>query len=377
MKGLKRFVTVEGLNLERFFRMTAEQGVACLKARRRGRRCTFLIDESRLPVLVAIAVQGGWQITQGSRCGAGRHYDRVRRHWLLGGLLCVMVIGILLMTQMLWSVSLINAGSYVSDARIFLRHTGIQAPMMKSSVDLNELREQLEWRYPDVAWIECGWRGTALRITFVQGISSKDEHLCTSARDVVSAESGIVECVITLAGTPVVSSGDLVTAGQTLIQGYERGADEQNIPVSARGIVKLRVWDSASAKVSLYETNTIYTGNSEKNIRIEGPFFALYNPDKPTYEHFDIKRGSMPLGGLFFPFMLHVDEYRECRAERTIRSIEQVKREAEEAAMRILREKTGFDDDFVDKWVDYCMIEDEEVCAIVYGERIVDAASYD
>ena len=45
--------------------------------------------------------------------------------------------------------------------------------------------------------------------------------------------------------------------------------------------------------------------------------------------------------------------------------------------MRILREKTGFDDDFVDKWVDYCMIEDEEVCAIVYGERIVDAASYD
>jgi len=377
VKGLKRRVTVEGLNLERFFRVAGEQGVVCRGTRRSGRKCTVLVDENKITLLENIAQQGGWKITVGSRQGIGRHLNKVHRHWLLAGLSAVFVIGLYIMSRLMWSITLIDAGPYGSDAQMYLRELGIQAPKWKSAVNFPELRDLLEWRYPDVAWVDCGWRGTELRITFTQGIPV-DEHAAKDiSRDIIASRGGIVESVVTLAGTPVVAPGDVITAGQLLIQGYERGSDDTQTPVSARGIVKVRVWDSASAKVSLRETQTSYTGNVAEVIWMDSGLFKLWRPGEATYEHFDTRRRTSPFGGLFFPLVLHIDEYQECHIDNMARPIEQVKQEAGEAAVLLLREKTGFDDDFVDKWVDYCMIEDEEVCAIAYGERIVDVASYE
>ena len=40
--------------------------------------------------------------------------------------------------------------------------------------------------------------------------------------------------------------------------------------------------------------------------------------------------------------------------------------------MRIARENAGWDAEIVDKWVDYCMIEDEILEASAVGERRID-----
>ena len=376
MKGVKRSVIVEGLNLERFIRLLGEQGIVCSKGIRRGRKYTAVVGEDCLPLLTQIAEQGGWKFSVGSRLGAGRYLNTIHRHWLLVVLAGVICAGVAIASRFIWFVTLIDAGPYQADAEQYLQGTGIYAPMWKANINLEELRDLLEWRYPDVAWIDCGWRGTELRITFVHGISAEHRENI-STRDVVASRGGIVDSIVTLAGTPAVSAGEVIKEGQVLIHGYERSKDETLTPVSARGIVKARVWDRASAKVSIYKANTNYTGHLQKEEYMSGPFFRLWQPSAPVYEQYDIKRTTLPLGGLFFPFTLCMEERRECTIDLTTRAIDEVKREAGEAAYRLLVKKTGFDDDFVDKWIDYCMIEDEEVCAIAYGERIVDVASYD
>ena len=64
----------------------------------------------------------------------------------------------------------------------------------------------------------------------------------------------------------------------------------------------------------------------------------------------------------------------EAHVTLQVRDTEQLKAEAAVAALRRLRQKTGVADDFVDKWVDYSMIEGEILDAVAYGERIVDIA---
>ena len=82
----------------------------------------------------------------------------------------------------------------------------------------------------------------------------------------------------------------------------------------------------------------------------------------------------MALGGLFLPFTLVMEERMEAEVTQMPRDVEEVKADAGAAALRLLQENGEIDDELVDKWVDYCMIEGEVLEAIAYGERIVDVA---
>lgn len=85
----------------------------------------------------------------------------------------------------------------------------------------------------------------------------------------------------------------------------------------------------------------------------------------------------MPLGGLFLPLTYRETIRREAEFTRERRNIAALKEEAAAAAMRRLRQKIGNHDVFVDKWVEYCMIEDEELEAVAIGERVIDIALRD
>lgn len=59
MKGAERWLTIEGLNLERFIRRAGEEGIAFAQIKRKGRRLMVLAREEHFPRLYALAEQGG------------------------------------------------------------------------------------------------------------------------------------------------------------------------------------------------------------------------------------------------------------------------------------------------------------------------------
>lgn len=372
MKGIRRSLTMEGLNLERLIRQAGDNGILLTRLRRGGRRMTALVAEDQLPALQEMAQKGGWSLICGRRHGLGRLLDMLHGRRVLAVCAMIALLALALATQLMWQVEIRDAGVYEADIRLYMDELGVQPVMRRSRVDTAALRDALEWRYPRVAWFECGWRGMTLAITVVQGTAQGETVTHLGSGDVVAARDGIVTSVVTLAGTPQVKAGDIVRKGQVLILGQERIAQEETRPVMARGKVMARVWDSAVIRLSAVETQTTCTGRVQEVLTVRCPWFDLWAMASSGFEKQDVRVAEIPLGGVFFPLTAHWETRMEAETAMQPREEGQLRAEAAVAALRKLREKIGIHDDLVDKWVDYCMIEDEVLEAVATGERLMD-----
>lgn len=374
MKGVKCWFTAEGLNIERFVRKLSEAGIQLIQMKRKGRLVCAQVFEDDFSRIQEVADQGGWRLVPRRRTGIGRYLDVTAKH---RGLLCAIVVFSVLLfmaLQLVWCVDVSGPAIYQVDVKRFLNENDIHPMMWQKNVNLSQLRDTLEWRYPEVAWVDCGWRGNVLCIQLIEGVPEGEAVTTNGSGDIVASRGGVVEQIITLAGTSIVQPGDIVQEGQVLIQGTERGSEEESIAVMARGIVMARVWDQASVKMDITETVTDYTGNEQTEWRIICPWFPLWTSKDSAYAMQDVTRTKYQIGGLFFPFVLEAEHYREATAIKRTRTMTEMKAEAGEAALRALQNKIGIHDELVDKWVDYCMIEDEVLCANAYGERVIDIA---
>lgn len=373
MKPWQRAFTVEGLNLSRLIRQAGDAGIPLSSVKRSGaRKLSGLVPEDDLPQLAALAEKGGWRFDTGQRQGAGKLADALKRRWPLAIGCALAIAALLAASRLMWRVEVIDAGIYETDLRSYLDMLQIRPPRFKRSVDLGVLRDSLEWRYPDVAWIECGFRGMTLTITVVEGVAAGDALTHLGSGDVVAARDGIVDRVITLAGTPQVKAGDLVRAGQVLILGEERSSDGGVRPVSARGKVFARVWDSAAVRMSALERQTVYTGRQQKIAVASCPWFDLGPAQDSDFAQQDTAVVTLPLGGFLLPFTVRFETRMEADVSLEPREPDQLKSEAALAATRQLRKKIGLNDVFLTNWVDYSMIDDKVLQAVAVGERIVD-----
>ena len=363
---------VEGLNLERYLRAAADSSIPLKGARRFGRTLTGVAAEEHMAALEALARQGGWLFTPLEAVGVNRLWERLRRRWPLAALLALALAGVCVALQWVWTVEVLDAGSYAGDVRAYLTEAGVRPFVWKSSVDTAALRGALEWRYPKVAWVEVGWRGTALCVRLVEGTPKGNTVDWHGSRDVVASRDGVIVSVVPVAGTARCKPGDVVRKGQVLIAGEERDGAETVRPVSARGTVMARVWDGATVRVSLREKRTEYTGKKLLRQTVRSPWFDLWGMEEDTFAQADIHAEELPLGGLFFPLWVRREACLEARITTQMRDLDEAKAEAGLAALRALARRVGYGEVFVDKWVDYCMIEDEILEASAVGERRID-----
>ncbi|MGN0779522.1 MAG: sporulation protein YqfD [Aristaeellaceae bacterium] len=374
MKAVRRRFAAEGLNLERLIRQAGEADIPLSALRRRGRQIRGVVAEDDIPRLRQLTDKGGWRLTVGGRIGAGHAMDMLRRRIVLA-VLCVMVAAAMVVAaQMMWRLDIQDAGVYEADIRQYLEAQGIRPVIWQKYVNPSELRDALEWRYPKIAWVEVGWRGTTLTVRVMEGTPSGDSLSIEGYGDVVASRDGVVERVLTVAGTPQVKAGELVREGQVLIAGEERTSGGETRPVAARGMVMARVWDGAAVNMNLMTRQTVYTGRTQQVQTVALPWFDLWACEPSGFAQEDTSVRMMPMGGLFLPFTLRWETRMEASITMQAGDLEQLKAEAAVAALRKLRQKTGVTDDFVDKWVDYSMIDGEILCAVAYGERSVDIA---
>lgn len=377
MKGCRRRFRIEGLNMERLIRQAGENGITLHALRRKGRQISGTVAEDELTSLRALAERGGWRMEAGGRVGLGHLADQARGRLglVIGGVIVSAMIAAA--SRMMWRVEVIGSETYAADIRQYLTEMGVQPVCWKGRVDPGKMRDALEWRYPEVAWIETGWRGVTLQIRVVEGTAPGETLSTDGSCDVVAARDGIISSIVTVAGTPVVQPGEIVRRGQVLIQGSERIAQGETRPVAARGTVMARVWDAASVTMSAYEQRTVYTGRRYETHSVTLPWFSLWKEGESPYAQEDVSLRVMPLGGVFLPLSVRWEEHLEAQVTRQKRDEGQIKGEAGVAAMRKLRQKIGLDDDLVDKWVEFSMIESEQVCAVAYAERVIDIARQD
>lgn len=377
MKGLLQVrFRISGLSAEKLLNEARKRQIPLQSISRQADRSLFVCcTPGSYRALAALAGEKGFSVTQARPTGLLRLLYGFRRRWglLAGACLCLCLL--IFAMGFVWRIEIENAGIYEGEVRLFLDEVGVHPGLRRSEIDLTDLRQKLEWRLPRVKWVRAEWAGVVLRIRLEEGVPPPGVSSAGLPGDIVAAEDGILLRLTCYAGTPLCREGDLVRAGQVLIRGTEKGASGQTVAVKAQGEAIARVWVSAKIRMPVTEYETVLTGRAYNRRVIALPFLRWSFQDTPDYLQWDMNVQETLLGGAWLPVRLIREEYMEAALELQTRDTDTVCLEAGRGAMQML-EKTYPDEDFVDKWVDYSMIEGDIIVATATAEIRRDIARY-
>ena len=366
-----RFV-IKGLNLERFLNILHHEKISLISASRTDQHClTCMCASCDLPLIKRLAEEKGWGMEQVRPAGLSALASWLRRRPGIPVGLAVSLAFILVMSGFVWRVDIQNGGSYCADISMYLNECGFHPGVRRNAVDADALEKLLTYRYPEIAWFHVHVSGMTLIIEVAHGSAIRESET-DGMSDVVASRGGIVETIRVYAGTAAVKPGDIVDKGQVLIRGEERTADGESVAIQAQGVVIARCWQSAAVKVPVYEIESKETGRETETVLLRTPFgICSYEKREPPYLAYNTYVEEIPNVGAFFPVVFQRRIQREVSMEYVLRDLEKVKKEAEEAAYQQL--KTALDsNEIIDKWADYCMIEDDTLAVSVTAEQLVD-----
>lgn len=366
----------EGLRMEKLMNEAARKGLTFYSAERtQDRRMRLTCGIRTYRAFAKLACGKGYTVTEPRPIGMlGAAMRFFRRRGLMPGILLGLTL-LFIATRFVWTIQIENFGMYKGEIGLFLQENGLFPGIPRSSIDLSALCEKLEWRLPAVQWVRAEMNGMTLRIRLEQGTPPPDIQDRGEPGDVVAAEDGILLRLTVFAGTAVCKSGDPVRKGQILIKGEETDASGNVHPVKARGEAVARVFRSAKAQSGLYQTQTIPTGRRTERRVLAAPLLAFSAQEEPAYLTWDEERSEIPVGGAFFPIWLRREIRMEAALENVPRSEDEARQEASEMAFFAL-EKLENSNDFIDKWVDYSMIDGGVVVATATAELRRDIARY-
>jgi len=366
-----RFV-LQGLNLERFLNLMQQKEIPLLAIQRLDSR-TLLCEccSADLRMIAAIVQEKGWRMQSAEAAGLSAAALRLKkRPGILIGIV-LMAVCMAVLPRFIWRVDIVQAGPYHADIASYLSESGYRAGTLRTGVDAKALESALLERYPQIAWFHVYVVNSTLVVEVTQGVAQPDAA-AQKAGSLYAAEDGILHSIRVNAGTPLVKPGAVVRRGDELIRGEERSSDGTVVPVRADGVVLARCWKSFTVTLPMVEIQSTETGRETSFTQLCTPWFSLPSAtETPEYLASNLYLKRSAVGGAFFPLTFQTFTYREVSMERIPRDASEVRREAGEAALKKLKTEL-FGDEIIDKWVDYCMIEDDTLAATVTAERLVD-----
>lgn len=367
---------LNGLNLERFMNLMHQQEIPLLGVRRQdGRTLVCECYSADLPAISALADEKGWRMEVLRPLGLSAFVLRLKKRPSIPVGIALMLICMLVLSQFVWRIDIQQAGAYHAEIVSFLQESGYHAGIPRRRVDAKALESALIYRYPQIAWFHVYVTNVTLVVEVSSGVAMPNT-ISDEPGDVIARQDGIIQSIRVFAGTPAVKAGDVVRKGDVLIRGTERSSDEQLVSVRAEGVVMARCWQSYTAGIPLYDIRSTETGRETHSTRIHTPWFDWPTAiDQPEYLASNTYLTKMPVVGAFFPVMLQSLTYREVSMEYVPRDMEEVRKEASEAALKKLKTAL-FGDEIIDKWVDYCMIEDDTLAATATAELLVDIGEF-
>jgi len=367
---------LNGLNLERFMNLMQQKEIPLLDIHRQdGRTLVCECYSADLPAISALADEKGWRMEVLRPLGLSAFVLRLKKRPGIPIGIALMLICMLVLSQFVWRVDVQKAGVYEADIVSFLQESGYHAGVRRKSVNAKALESALTYRYPQIAWFHAYVTNMTLVVEVSEGVPMP-EKADEETGDLIADRNGIIQSIRVFAGTPAVEPGDVVQKGDVLIRGTERSRDEQQTAVRADGVVLARCWDSFTVTMPLTEIRSTETGREHRSMRIHTPWFDWPSAtEQPDFLASNLYITQTPVAGAFFPVFLQTLTYREASMEYVPRDAEQVKKEASEAALKLLKNAL-FGDEIIDKWVDYCMIEDDTLAATATAERLVDIGEF-
>ncbi len=362
-------VIIEGLNLEKLLREAADSGVTLFRAERIDVRAMRVrVQAWQMCALLALCERLGWTARE-ERAGwivRALRFAR-RRAVLFAGLLLAGAV-VYLSSLMVLRVEVIGAGEHAAEVRRVLAQADVKPGRLKAKVSTDELREQLALCVPGLSFAGVRYAGSTMVVECHGAHAGEVLTIEGTAMDIVATQPGIVTRVSASSGTPQVAPGDTVRKGQVLIAGAERTQKGETKAVQAQGQVLARVWARGEARVRLQETHSVETGAQRRRVTIKSPWHSRIVQDAQPFVSQDVSVRTQPVVGLYLPLWREIETFAETVVTKSPRDRGDAYAWAQGAAEEIAKKQAPFHALILDKWVDYSIIDNEFLYAVVILE---------
>ena len=276
-----------------------------------------------------------------------------------------------------WNIE-VNGNSYLSEETIirFLAEENASFGTRISKIDSAALEEKLRSEYSEVIWTSIRIYGTKMTVDIQESLLPEENYEAAQneVNDIVAAKDGVITEIVTRSGTPLVSNGAEVKAGDILVSGrLDIIGDDSSVTEylyhSADADITAKVTYDYKEEINISYEDKIKTGNVKKNYEIQvfdkvfgNPFF------KNTYQDYEIVSESRQLrlaDNFYLPVYLKVTQVEEC--EKVLR--EYTKEEAKELAKKhFLQYLTNLEEKGIQIFEKNVMIEKVKQKYVVTGK---------
>ena len=247
---------ISGAQPEKLLNFCAENGVEFWDTSPKTDFCVQItIHASDYPLLQSQNGRNGCEIKLLAAKGGKNISRSMRRRYALCIGLGVCIVMLALSSLFVWQID-IDGNEKLSDAEILraLSECGVENGVFWPSLSSDAVRNDVLTLMPDIAWLSVNVRNSRAEVVIHERIN-KPEIVDESKRaDIIATKAGYIIKLSVLEGKPLVSVGDTVSKGDTLISGTMDSETADDRHVHSMGTVTARTWYEINAQTPLYET---------------------------------------------------------------------------------------------------------------------------
>ena len=316
-------IRVEGLTLERFLNLAAEQGVGV----RRAKRVSYTVLRAQVSARgwhrLRRVVPEKYAVTVERQGGLPYLFRRLTlRTALLAGLVLV-AAGVLAASMFVWEVRVEGLDTREAMAlKDELAGMGIYPGAWKGEIDEEQAGIRVLVGHEEIAWVDIRLQGVVALVEVVTAEVAPEIYDENTPQNIIATKDAIIERVVPMAGEAKVKQGDTVRAGDVLISGLVWDEGKPRMLFAARGETVGSVWYQGGASGSVWEEARIPTGQTytQRFIALGGDVSAV-EPDCGFAEYDAVLKDTVDIG-LFLPVTISEWEYSEVKLIQQPREFE-------------------------------------------------------
>ncbi len=296
-------IFISGEAPEKFVNMAASRGIYLWDITAEGGNLWAKTRLSCVRPLRHIARRSRCRFKIVERAGLPFYFRRLYRRKVLVLGAVFFIAALYFLTSFIWFIE-VRGNDQLSEGDILAaaRAAGLKQGAPKWKLDPAAVEARLKEELPLLGWSGVYIKGSRAVIEVSERVLPEADDIRPA--HVVAAKDGLVKEILVLRGHAAVKEGETVSAGQVLISGIIPPPEEEGPKangekedskktvrppryVSARGIVRARVWYENYAEVPLVESGIRPTGRVfvSRRINIAGKEIILHNGKNIPFAH--------------------------------------------------------------------------------------------
>lgn len=284
----------------------------------------FCVYERDIPALEDIARRCMCDMSVLGTAGGSTRRRFLKNHvWLLVSLLAA--LGILAASSLfIWDIDVYGCDE-LSEGEVLraLSDCGVDCGAYWPALSVDMIRADMLTRLPELAWMTVNVSGSRAIVLVEERVEKPEIYIESAGADIVAARTGIIRRLSVLNGTPLVGTGQSVTAGETVISGTMESLSRDARYVRAQGGVTADTWYEFSAvcPAQMQEKTPRAGARRRFALKFGKSRYNFYFSSGNTVDGCDkiIHNYNAGIRGLFaLPVTLVVEELRPYRLSGTV-----------------------------------------------------------